>query len=175
MQKPIHKSHLVLTVLSFVGVLLIIKPEFIFGNGSPASLLLFLPIVAAFAHSLGLIYIHKLKGKADITVAIHYNGILQVYISGLLQIVFPLPSTYVSVGVGASLFGIAVGGYLYQYYTSKALYLKEPSHVMPFGYLTIVCMLLVDVILFDEKMDMLSVVGICLASSGLLIKLIIKE
>jgi len=53
--------------------------------------------------------------------------------------------------------------------------LKKPSYIMPLGYITIVFSALMDFILFGNSFGTLSIVGMLLTSSGLLVKLLIPE
>ena len=45
---------------------------------------------------------------------------------------------------------------------------------MPFGYITIIISLLLDVYVFGEQFDVLEIVGMGLASSGLVLKMFLK-
>jgi len=51
--------------------------------------------------------------------------------------------------------------------------LKKPSYLMPFGYITIILSSIVDNLMFDSQFGTLSIIGMLLTSSGLLVKLLI--
>lgn len=51
--------------------------------------------------------------------------------------------------------------------------LKKPSFIMPFGYVTIVLSSIVDSIMFGSEFGTLSIMGMFLTSSGLLVKLLV--
>ena len=70
--------------------------------------------------------------------------------------------------------GLVICSYLTQNLLARSYLLKKPSTIMPFTYITIVLSFIVDYFYFDEKFDILSIFGMLLTSSGLLIKIIIK-
>ena len=51
--------------------------------------------------------------------------------------------------------------------------LKKPSYIMPLGYITIILASIVDNIIFGTQFGTLSIIGMFLSSSGLLVKLLI--
>lgn len=53
--------------------------------------------------------------------------------------------------------------------------LKKPSYIMPLGYVTIILSSIVDNIMFGSSFGTLSIVGMFLTSSGLLVKLLVPE
>lgn len=74
-----------------------------------------------------------------------------------------------------SLVGLVVCAYNCQILITRATYLKKASYIMPFGYVSIVFSFMMDIFIFDENFDTISILGMCLTSSGLLIKLLVKE
>ena len=45
---------------------------------------------------------------------------------------------------------------------------------MPFGYLSVVFSFFIDIIYYDDDFDLMSIIGMCLTSSGLLLKFMLK-
>ena len=70
--------------------------------------------------------------------------------------------------------GSVLFAYLAQNCITKAMFLKKASYILPFGYLTIILSFTFDLIIFHEYFDIWSLLGIFLASSGLMAKLFIK-
>jgi drug/metabolite transporter (DMT)-like permease len=73
------------------------------------------------------------------------------------------------------LVGFVMFSYLMQWFLSKATLLRPASYIMPFGYIGIVVSAISDVIMFGEHFDWVSIVGMIMASGGLLVKLIVEE
>ena len=74
-----------------------------------------------------------------------------------------------------SLFFMVTFAYSTQVFTTKAVLIKKPSFIMPFGYLSIILSALIDIFYFGHQFNFLSLFGMILAGSGLLIKLLIHE
>jgi len=58
---------------------------------------------------------------------------------------------------------------------TRAIMIKKPSHIMPFGYITIILASLIDYAYFGTEFNILSIIGMILTSSGLLIKIFVPE
>ena len=77
-------------MLSFVGVVLIIRPSFLFGqsDGSQSfsnyDLFILLMLVAAFGSAMNKLYIHLLSKRVEATVNIQYSHIGFLFMSGML-------------------------------------------------------------------------------------------
>lgn len=53
--------------------------------------------------------------------------------------------------------------------------LKKPSYIMPLGYITIVLSTIMDYVIFGNSFSTLSIIGMLLTSSGLMVKLFVPE
>ena len=162
--------------MCFCGIILIIKPDFLFGKTNDWPLLfLILPIVVALFSAIAMHMLHSLKGKVTTQISLQYFYIAQIFLTGLIQNFAPisLPETVpLEFFLGmAALVGCA---YLTQNLMTRAVYLKKASLIMPFGYAGIVFASIYD-ILSGEHFDFLSIVGMVLTSAGLMSKLLIKE
>lgn len=67
-----------------------------------------------------------------------------------------------------------VFGYLTQNLSARSLFLKKPSIIMPFWYINTVIGFVIDVVYFGDSFDWMSILGMMLTSSGLLMKLLIS-
>jgi drug/metabolite transporter (DMT)-like permease len=89
MKKPLNVKHFILTVISFVGILLVIQPDFLFGksnsNYEQYKYFLLFSLAAAFTNSFSMSYLHDLKGKVSGTVALHYFYIGQCLFNSFLM------------------------------------------------------------------------------------------
>ena len=47
------------------------------------------------------------------------------------------------------LIGLVLTAYFCQVLLTRAIYLKKPSYIMPFGYVTIILSFIIDTLLFD--------------------------
>jgi drug/metabolite transporter (DMT)-like permease len=82
-------ANLVITLLSFAGVVLIVEPEFIFGANAatPVANLHFyvmLMIISAFSNALNMHFIHSLAKHIQPQVNMHYSHIGFLITSSLL-------------------------------------------------------------------------------------------
>ena len=140
--------------------------------------MMLLPLGAALLHSMSFVYMHQLKNKATNLLVLHYHYVSQIYYATLLSCLYPgsMAIHYESVTYVTylSLMGLVVFAYLGQLLMTTALFMKEPSHIMPFGYINIIISLLIDVYVFGEQFDWLEILGMGLASSGLILKLFLK-
>jgi len=69
---------------------------------------------------------------------------------------------------------LVISAYFAQLMNSRAIYLKKPSLIMPFGYTGIILAFLIDIIFEGAQFDFYSVIGIIMTSSGLLSTFIVK-
>ena len=68
-----------------------------------------------------------------------------------------------------------VFAYLAQYMRVRSVYMCSPALIMPFNYLTVIFGLLFDVLVFGAHYDWKSIIGMTLASAGLLSKFILLK
>ena len=64
---------------------------------------------------------------------------------------------------------------LTQYTRVKAVYLSQPSKIMPLQYISVIVGMLLDITVFDAKYNGLMVMGAIFTSCGLLTKLFIEK
>lgn len=74
-----------LTMVCFIGVIIIIKPAFLFGDvkqSFPMLLMLF-PVLAALLNSVSFLFLHELKSKVSNIIALQYFYIAQTFFFAL--------------------------------------------------------------------------------------------
>jgi drug/metabolite transporter (DMT)-like permease len=72
----------------------------------------------------------------------------------------------------ALIFFLVILAFLAQYFKVKSVYMCSPALIMPFNYLTVILGLLIDLIVFDSHYNWMIIMGMALASCGLLSKFI---
>ena len=70
---------------------------------------------------------------------------------------------------------MCIFAYLTQLFRTKRIYLCSPALVMPFNYLNVILGLIVDILVFNAHYNWIIVLGMILASAGLLSKFIILK
>lgn len=74
-------------LISFIGVLLIIQPPFLFGGSTPDNYLYyFVVLVAAFAGSFSMIFLHDLRGKVTELIVLQHGYFIQSVMSYVLYL-----------------------------------------------------------------------------------------
>ena len=81
---------LLLTAISFSGIILIMQPEFLFPKATESSeqssqLLGLLVIVAAFCFSLNMQIVHSIGNRITMNTNLHYSYMGQVVLSSTLS------------------------------------------------------------------------------------------
>jgi drug/metabolite transporter (DMT)-like permease len=74
-----------------------------------------------------------------------------------------------------SMTGLVLLAFTTQNFITKAMMMKKPSYIMPFGYVSIICSVISDFLIFGTNFNVLTIFGMFLTSCGLLVKLIIPE
>jgi drug/metabolite transporter (DMT)-like permease len=131
MQRALNKISLAFTVLSFIGVMLILQPEFLFAHETPRVIenfefLSMLVIVAAFCFSMTMIYVHDMGRRISTMVNLHYSYISHMFLTGILSNFSP-PSvdfSQLTVAVGFAFALVVVFALLTQYMIFAATTLK---------------------------------------------------
>lgn len=70
------------------------------------------------------------------------------------------------------IFFLVILAFLGQYFKVKSVYMCSPALIMPFNYLTVILGLLIDLVVFDSHYNWMIIMGMALASCGLLSKFI---
>jgi drug/metabolite transporter (DMT)-like permease len=120
-------------------------------------------------------YLHDLQGRVPGTIALQYFYIGQCLFNSVAMMFesVDLKAKSLDLNFYFYLFGLTITAYLTQNFMTRAIMLKKPSFIMPLGYITIILSTIMDFFLFGNSFSMLSIVGMLLTSSGLLVKLLI--
>lgn len=80
--------NLVIIIISFVGVLLIIQPAFLFGGSTPDNYIFyFVVLLSAFTGSFSMLFLHDLRGKCNELVVLQHGYFFQAMTSYLLYMI----------------------------------------------------------------------------------------
>ena len=138
-------------MVCFIGVMLIVQPSFLFGHmNESATIFWLIPLVAALLNSLSFIYLHNLKGKVSSLVSLQYFITCQVILAGLCQNISPgqEEAKPFEIHLFWNVLMLVAFSYSAQILFFRALYLKEPTYILPFGYISVVFAMVVDALLF---------------------------
>lgn len=87
MQKPIEKIKLALTVLSFIGVFIILNPKMSLG-GDGFDWHVLMPLAACLATCMNFLYLHEMRGSFKDIQVLEYTYSFQMITSGLVVTAF---------------------------------------------------------------------------------------
>jgi drug/metabolite transporter (DMT)-like permease len=124
-----------------------------------------------------MLYLHDLKGKIPTTIALQYFYIGQAVFNSVAMMFQEVDFKKIEVDFTffLAVTGMVIFAYATQNLVTRAMMLKKPSHIMPLGYIAILVSTLTDKILFGNDFTFLTICGMLLTSSGLLIKLMVPE
>ncbi|GAB1857271.1 hypothetical protein MHTCC0001_21070 [Flavobacteriaceae bacterium MHTCC 0001] len=133
-----------------------------------------LVLVFFSAISSGLVYtiISKIGKQDHPVVIVNYFMLISAIFGGVLAInnwVWPMGKEWLL------LFGLGCFGYFGQLYMTKAFQIAKTNQIAPFKYLEVLFTLSFGVVLFNDKYSLLSLLGICLIITGLLLNVTYKK
>jgi drug/metabolite transporter (DMT)-like permease len=133
-------------------------------------------LVSSVLIGMGFIFVHDSAKSVVTIVNLHYSYLGHMFISSLFANFQPpvMEFSKFSLFYALMFLGVVVFALLAQYMIFASSGLKKPSHVMPFGYASIVTSFLADVYLFGTEFTLLPILGIVLTSIGLLGKYLIE-
>ncbi|MFN3208538.1 MAG: DMT family transporter [Roseovarius sp.] len=141
-------------LLGFFGVLLIIRPGL--AGFDPSALLVLISVTCVAARDL-------ITRRIDPNVAstvVSFQGFLAVIPAGLCVIVFsPQTLSPMAPSVWAMVIGGVVFGALGYYGIVQAMRLGEAAVITPFRYTRLLFSLLVGIVVFAERPDVLTIMG----------------
>ena len=177
-KKKMRAMQVVLTGVSFMGIVLIVQPEFLFPSAAyrPANLSYYvLPIISATCVSMAMIFLFEVRSQVTPNVSLFYNYYFQAIFSFVMFTAHPtpthLPSLPWEVAWVVVMFVLFVAfTHFSQYFRYKAVYYASPSEIMPFGYVAVIAGIIIDYYIFHEPMNTIMVMGILLTSAGLFVQ-----
>lgn len=79
--------NLLITLISFIGVLFIIQPAFLFGGASPDNFIYyFVVLLSAFIGSFSFIFLHDLRGKLPELIVLQHGYLVQAVFNYFLYL-----------------------------------------------------------------------------------------
>ncbi|KUF80908.1 putative membrane protein [Phytophthora nicotianae] len=152
-------------LLSFGGLLCVVRPAFIFGNDHATAhtdgswIAIGSALLGAIGQAFVFISVRKLK-SIHFLVIVHYFMLFSVIGSllymVLVQRVFVVPST---TGVWLAVIGSGVFTFVGQMLLTKGFQLEKAGIASVMRYLDVVCVFMWDYLLLGEKINYWSVVG----------------
>ena len=166
-------------MVSFIGVMLIIQPEFIFGESAGSSsrseyftVFVACMILVALGHATNMHLIFTLSKKAKVHpfINLYYSHLGHVFVNGIMNNFYPktIPSSSFTFGMVLTVLAVTVSTLIAQGGIVLASSIKSPSLVMPFGYVGVLVGFVADRVLFGTSFTLLPILGILMTSSGLL-------
>ncbi len=166
-KEPYKLIHIITTIISFVGILLIFKPEFLFGSGyhnenkerfDEYFLGLCLILLNTVLGSFIILTIRELRNRSNVIVLVFYFNLFTLIFGGVGE--FYETSKVLNVHewfvVGLmTCFGL--GG---QLLGARALFLEKAFIVCICEYLNVVFSQCFDIFILDEYFDFLAYLGI---------------
>lgn len=174
LKEHIHWSLIVSIVLSFIGLLLVVRPTFLFGELAQdlSYFAVLVGILGAIGSSIAYVLVRKLNQTEDSSVIIFYFPLIALPFSLiLLGSDFVMPSAYtcgllVLVGIFTQVGQIGL---------TKAMQTEAAGRATAFSYLQVVFATLFGWFFFQEIPDMWFVAGALFILIGVLVNLMAKH
>ncbi|XP_006819073.1 solute carrier family 35 member G1-like [Saccoglossus kowalevskii] len=164
-------------VLNIAGIILISRPEFIFGNVAQSSGIGYLySIITGIGLSIGTVCSRAMSDGLSLLVLIFYNGFCGIIL--LMILVYPTSNERIYILIPdypitiAYLVGVVVFFYLYLYSYNRALKILSAGKVTLLSNSCLIVGFVADVVVFHKQVVSLELIGaaiIILSSSILLL------
>ena len=163
--EPYTFINIITTLMSFIGVIFIMKPDFLFGdtaNDSNKSSEYFLGMILALGNSVVQsiiqLTIRALKDRTNVMIVVFYFNFFNSIFAGIGQV---FESTKVlSFYDWFLLFLIGVIGWVAQLLRARSLFLEKAFILSIVAYFQIIFSYFFDIFLLDENIDFFSYIGI---------------
>ena len=151
------------TAVSMIGVLMIMKPKFLFGSEDiPKSDAYILGMILALANSvlqaIIQLTIRELKDRSNILIIVFYFNFFNLLISGVGQ--FFEESILLSSHDWLLMFIVAVLGWVAQLFRARSLFIEKAFILSIMGYFQIIFSYFFDIYFLGESIDVYSYLGI---------------
>jgi len=177
--EPFQKKDIFSCITCILGVILVIKPPFIFphenieGKEVDSTNMLIgagCVLAAAFGRSLVSVIIRDLsKGVSPLSITLHYS-IVATMLTPFLIVFSGITGDYTfDNSVGVMILGVF--GFFTQFCMAEALSLGKAATVSIIGYIQIVFAFLIDIVIFGNIPTLTSILGSMLISCTLFINL----
>lgn len=174
LRERVELSTLICIVCSFIGLLIIVRPEFLFGGWSGEYPLwaIALAVAGALGSAIAYVLVRKLSATEDASVIIFYFPIIALPVSLLLlgdNMVMPQGWAW------CSLLLVGVATQVGQIGLTKAMQTASASKATSFSYLQVVFAIILGALFFDEIPTIWTFLGAALILAGAFINVISKE
>ena len=161
-------------MFSFIGLLIIVRPAFLFGewSGDYPLWAMALAVAGAFGSAVAYVLVRKLSATEDASVIIFYFPIVALPISLILLgdgMVMPQGWAWLS------LLLVGVATQVGQIGLTKAMQTASASKATSFSYLQVVFAVILGSVLFNEVPTVWTFLGAALILAGAFINVISKE
>ncbi|KAL4427177.1 hypothetical protein ABPG74_013381 [Tetrahymena malaccensis] len=176
--EKITKKQVIFSLVSFTGIILIVKPNFLFKNiqtenqtqipGRNQFLGCMLALIASFLLSAIQIISSKVQKqlKCNSAQLLIYNHFFSCIISGLVQLDSPNNSIQITKEFIFIILIMGLFGFIAQLLFFRSFTLEKASVVSPLQYTEVVLSFAVDIFFFNEQIFLLNVIGSILVIIG---------
>jgi drug/metabolite transporter (DMT)-like permease len=164
------KGTLVCILLSFVGLILVVRPEFLFGGSTstPAQFAVFIAILGAFGSACAYVIVRKLASTEHPLVIVLYFPMVSLPATiPFLWGHFVMPQGV----VWFYLLAIGLFTQVGQVALTKGMQTESASRATSFSYLQIVFAAILGMVVFNEPLRLLTLLGATLIISGAMFNL----
>lgn len=169
-EAKVKTEHFVATFVSFIGILLIVKPQFLFGQvGDIDVVCCVVLLVGACLNAVNMVLLRMLKSRATNDTCLQYFYIGQVFSNSLIMLTEakPITTNLLSSHFLTWMFILVIFAYATQILITRSIFLLAASKVMPFNYVLVVVSFLADIVIFHHRFDVWAILGIGVVCVGL--------
>ncbi|KAL4446446.1 hypothetical protein ABPG74_001187 [Tetrahymena malaccensis] len=172
--EQLTKKQIFYSLLSFIGIVLVVRPAFLFGvkvveiEGRNQLLGCLLGLLSSFLMSFVLIIQRKVQFQMKINNAqlLMFSHYITPLFSGLAQLQSPFNEFKVNQFYFILITIIGLSGFIAQMFQSRSYTLEQASIITPLSYTQVIMSFFVDIFLFNEQIYLTSLIGSFLVIFG---------
>ena len=167
-KEPYKLVHIITTFISFLGIILIFKPTFIFGEDQSKHMdtdkknEYYLGLILITANTIVASFIQltirALRHKTNILIVVFYFNFFNLVISGIGQF-FEYPKV-LDLYECFLIFMIGLLGFIAQLLRARGLFLEKAFILSIISYLSVIFGYIFDIFIFNETIDIFAYFGI---------------
>ncbi len=174
LSEKLHRSTVLCIILSFIGLIIIVRPDFLFGqlSSSYSSLAIAAAVAGAFGSAVAYVLVRKLNQTEDPSVIIIYFPIIAFPLSIFLlgdNFVMPQGWTWLL------LLFVGIATQVGQIGLTKAMQTETASSATSFSYLQVVFAALLGYMIFDEVLSIWALIGGSLIIIGAFLNIALRK
>ncbi|KAL4441178.1 hypothetical protein ABPG74_002128 [Tetrahymena malaccensis] len=172
----LSKKSVIFCFISFIGIVLIIKPAFIFGEASQQHQIesrnqvlgVLIALVGAICISFIQIVVSKMQKQMKLNNAqvLMYSYFFSCIISGIAQLETPNNEFQATSKYLCLISIIALLGFIAQLFFSRSFTLEKASIISPLQYTEVILSFMIDIFFFNEQIFLVNVIGSLLVVVG---------